>query len=194
MMKCFASRRAQPQIGTLCWALYWLSFTCLIERDFERAGTFADQWLATWLTDKTLARSDKGLGGLTYTYRTHPTDEALECYLAPLVSSPERKALVQAYAMALAPNPLAGIEPALRRCAAPTRIVWGTGDDIFSAASPAYLDRTCGNSRGVRTVAEAKLFWPDPGPPPGGDPPADGSNRNVSGTNAPDAVRIAKVG
>ena len=126
-----------------------------------RAGTFADQWLAAWLADKRLARSDKGLGGLTYTYRTHPTDEALECYLGPLLSSPERKALVHAYAMALTPNPLAGLEPALRRCAAPTRIVWGTGDDIFSAAGPAYLDRTCGNSRGVRTVADAKLFWPE---------------------------------
>jgi pimeloyl-ACP methyl ester carboxylesterase len=126
-----------------------------------RAGTFADKWLAPWLADKTLARSDRGLGGLTYTWRTHPTDEAIECYLGPLVSSPERKALVHAYARALTPNPLAGIEPALRRCAVPTRIVWGTGDDIFSPASPGYLDRTCGNSRGVRTVADAKLFWPE---------------------------------
>ena len=126
-----------------------------------RAGTFADRWLVPWLADKTLARSDKGLGGQTYTYRTHPTDEAIDCYLGPLVSSPERKALLHAYARALAPNPLAGIEPALRRCAAPTRIVWGTGDDIFSPASPGYLDRAFGNSRGVRTVADAKLFWPE---------------------------------
>jgi hypothetical protein len=126
-----------------------------------RAGTFPDKLLAPWLTDKTLARSDKGLGGLTYTFRTHPTDEAIDCYLGPLVSSPERKALVNAYAMALTPNPLAGIESALRRSVVPARIVWGSGDDIFSAASPAYLDRTLGNSRGVRSVADAKLFWPE---------------------------------
>ena len=37
---------AQPQIGTLCWALYWVSFGCLIERDFERAGAFADRAVA----------------------------------------------------------------------------------------------------------------------------------------------------
>jgi len=37
---------AQKQIGTLCWALYWLSFTCLIQRDFERAGAFADRAVA----------------------------------------------------------------------------------------------------------------------------------------------------
>ena len=37
---------AQPQIGTLCWALYWLSFCCLIQRDFERVGAFADRAVA----------------------------------------------------------------------------------------------------------------------------------------------------
>jgi ATP/maltotriose-dependent transcriptional regulator MalT len=37
---------AQPQIGTLCWALYWLSFCCLIQRDFERGGAFADRAVA----------------------------------------------------------------------------------------------------------------------------------------------------
>jgi hypothetical protein len=37
---------AQPQIGTLCWALYWVSFTCLIGRDFKRAAAFADRAVA----------------------------------------------------------------------------------------------------------------------------------------------------
>jgi hypothetical protein len=41
------------------------------------------------------------------------------------------------------------------------RIVWGTGDDIFSCASAAYLDRLFANSRGVRLLPEAKLFWPE---------------------------------
>jgi class 3 adenylate cyclase/tetratricopeptide (TPR) repeat protein len=36
----------QPQVGTLCWAIYWASFRCLIERDFERAGAFADRTVA----------------------------------------------------------------------------------------------------------------------------------------------------
>ncbi len=126
-----------------------------------RAGRFADTWLAPWVADKALTRSNKGLGGLTYTLRAHPTDEAIECYLGPLVSSPERKALIDAYAEALAPNPLAGLEAALHRCSTPTRIVWGTGDDIFSSASPAYLDRLFAESRGVRLVPEAKLFWPE---------------------------------
>jgi haloalkane dehalogenase len=129
--------------------------------ELARAGKFADTWLAPWLADKVLARSEKGLGGMTYTYPTHPTDEAIETCLGPLLSSPERKVALHRYAMALDPNPLAGIEPALRRCRVPTRIVWGTGDTIFSAASPDYLDRTLPHSLGVRRVAGAKLFFPE---------------------------------
>jgi len=37
---------AQPQIGTLCWAIFWVSFCCLIEHDLERAGAFADRAVA----------------------------------------------------------------------------------------------------------------------------------------------------
>jgi hypothetical protein len=81
--------------------------------------------------------------------------------LGPLVSSPQRKALTNAYAIALDPNPLAGIEPALKRCHVATRILWATADKIFSEASPDYLDHTVGNSLGVRRVAGAKLFFPE---------------------------------
>jgi len=126
-----------------------------------RAGTFADQWLAPWLADKVLARSPQGIGGMTYSDPANPTDEAIECYLAPLVSSPQRKSQVHAYAIALEPDPLAGIESSLRRCAIPTRIVWGTADDIFSPASPDYLDRTFPRSQGVRHITQGKLFFPE---------------------------------
>jgi hypothetical protein len=34
---------AQPQVGTLCWAIYWVSFSRLIERDFARADAFGDR-------------------------------------------------------------------------------------------------------------------------------------------------------
>jgi len=129
--------------------------------EMSRAGTFVDQWLAPWLADKVLARSAEGIGGMCYADPAHPTDEAIECYFAPLVSSPQRKALLHGYAIALERNPLEGIEPALKLCAAPTRIVWGTSDTIFSPASPDYLDQTFPQSRGVRRVAEAKLFFPE---------------------------------
>jgi haloalkane dehalogenase len=129
--------------------------------ELARAGTFADAWIAPWFVDKALARSAEGIGGLCYSNPEHPTDEAIDYYFAPLLSSPERKAQLHAYASALEPNPLAGIEPALRRCAVPTRIVWGTSDPIFSIESPDYLDRILPSSRGIRRLQGAKLFFPE---------------------------------
>jgi haloalkane dehalogenase len=129
--------------------------------ELARAGKFADEWLAPWLADKVLARSEKGLGGQCYANPAHPTDEAIETYLGPLVSSSQRRAITNAYAVALAPNPLAGIEPALKRCQVPTRIVWGMADQIFSPSSADYLNRTFSRSRGVRRLERAKLFFPE---------------------------------
>ena len=126
-----------------------------------KAGLFADKSLAVQLANKDLARSAKGIGGLAYTYPADPNDEALEMYFRPLVSSEARKRQVEAYAIALETNALEGIEPALERVKAPVRIVWGMGDTIFSHDSPAWLDRAFGNSKGVRRVEQAKLFFPE---------------------------------
>ena len=120
-----------------------------------------DEGFVPWLRDQKLARSPKGIGGRCYADPAHPTDEAIVCYFAPMVKSARSKALVHAYAIALERNPLIGIEPMLRRSSVPVRIAWGMADDIFSQASPDYLDRTFGNSRGVRRLADRKLFWPE---------------------------------
>ena len=126
-----------------------------------RTGKFADEWLGPWLADKNLARSKRGLGGQCYANPAHLTNEAIETYLAPLLSSPQRKLLTNAYAIGLDPNPLAGIESALKTCSVATRIVWGEADTIFSQTSPDYLSRIVANSLGVRRVAGAKLFFPE---------------------------------
>jgi pimeloyl-ACP methyl ester carboxylesterase len=129
--------------------------------ELSKAGRYVDEWLVPWLANKELARSAEGIGGMCYSNPNHPTDEAIEYYLAPLVSSAKRKAQVHAYAIALERNSLEGIQPLLRRSTVPTRIVWGTADDIFKAASPDYLDRSFGNSRGMRRLAGRKLFFPE---------------------------------
>lgn len=126
-----------------------------------RDGKFAETMIAPSVAKPALARAKDGLGGAAFTFPENPTDEAIGQYLAPLVSSPERRALTDSYARALDPNPLAGIEASLQGCTVPTRIVWGTGDKIFSQASPDYLDRTLPNSRGVRRIPDAKLFFPE---------------------------------
>jgi haloalkane dehalogenase len=129
--------------------------------ELAKQGKFVDEWLVPWQADKELARSSRGLGGLCYSDPAQPTDEAIDYYLTPLIRN---KALVHAYVVALDPNPLAGIEPALKRCTVPTRIVWGTRDVIFARTSADYLDRTLGNSRGVRRLDGSKLFWPEERP------------------------------
>jgi len=124
-----------------------------------REGTYPDQWLVPWFRDPKLARSPQGFGGMCFSDPSQPTDAAIAMYFGPLVATPASKALVNAYTLGLDPNPLAGIEVALRRCKVPVRIVWGMADDIFAKQSPDYLDRVLPNSRGVRRLAKAKLFW-----------------------------------
>ena len=126
-----------------------------------RAGVLADAFLVPQLADPARARGREGLGGLAYTDPAHLTDEAIACYFAPLVRTPERKRQFERYAVSFAPNPLLAIAPALRRAAMPARMVWGTGDALFDVAWAEWLDRTLPASRGVRRVAGAKLFFPE---------------------------------
>jgi pimeloyl-ACP methyl ester carboxylesterase len=130
----------------------------------SRAGQFADRVIAPMLADKAIARSPKGLGPLAYQNPGNPTDEAIDCYFTPLVSSPVRKAQLHGYALGLEQNPLIGIEPALRQAMMPVRILWGTGDTIFSAESPDWLDHAFPRSRGVRRIEGAKVFFPEEQP------------------------------
>ncbi|MGO4223402.1 alpha/beta fold hydrolase [Lysobacter sp. TAF61] len=126
--------------------------------ELARQGKFVEEWLAPWLADKTLARSKQGLGGQTFTYPTHPSDEAVDTYLGPLVRNADR---THAYAIGLDRPWLHGIGPSLARFEGPTRIIWGTGDDIFSERGAQHLQRSFGNSRGIRRIEGAKLFFPE---------------------------------
>ena len=121
-------------------------------------GRFVAEWLAPWLHDPDLARSAQGLGGLTYTFRHNPTDEAVDVYLAPLVANPDG---THAYAIGLERNVLAGTAAALRASRIPSRVVWGMGDTTFSTEGAAWLERTLGNLQGVRRIEGANLFFPE---------------------------------
>jgi pimeloyl-ACP methyl ester carboxylesterase len=132
--------------------------------ELARRGRFVDEWLVPWHADPQLARSDHGIGGLCYADRAHPTDEALRMYFGAPIASSERKAALEGYAVALERNVLAGISSGLRASRVPARVVWGMGDAIFDAANADYLDRTLGNSHGVRRLPSAKLFWPEERP------------------------------
>lgn len=123
-----------------------------------RAGKSTDVFPG-WLSDKASARAT--FGGAVYADPAILTDEAIDYYFSPLIGSRAQRALVDATLVGFEPNPLAGIGPALKRCKAPTRIVWGADDKIFSPDSPERLDRSFGNSHGVRRLAGGKTFWPE---------------------------------
>ena len=129
--------------------------------DAASSGLYPDMWLEPWLHHKAEARSANGLGGMCYSDPRHPTDAALVQYLAPLVASPARKALINRYAMSLKQNSLQGIESRLRQCTVPTRIIWGMADTIFSRKSPEYLADVLPQFMGIRRLDQAKLFFPE---------------------------------
>ncbi|WP_394824461.1 alpha/beta fold hydrolase [Pendulispora albinea] len=125
-----------------------------------RAGRY-DQKMERHLTDRVYARSPQGIGGSAYIDPAHFTDEAIEYYFKPLVASPIRRTQLNRHLAAFEPNPLVAIEPALRRCTAPTRMVWGTADQLFPVTWAEWLDRALPGTRGIRRVDAGKLFWPE---------------------------------
>ncbi|WP_133175336.1 alpha/beta fold hydrolase [Sphingomonas oleivorans] len=73
-----------------------------------REGTYPDQWLVPWFNDHVLARSPQGFGGMCFSDPNQPTDAAIEMYFGPLIATPARKALTNAYTLGLDPNPWPG--------------------------------------------------------------------------------------
>lgn len=126
-----------------------------------KEGTFVDKALVPQLDNKELARSAKGLGGLTYTYPEKLADETLEMYLRPLTATPLKKSQVCEYAVALGENVLVPVREQLRSWKGPARMVWGLKDGLFPVQWAEWLDRNLPGSRGVRSIAEANLFFPE---------------------------------
>jgi pimeloyl-ACP methyl ester carboxylesterase len=124
--------------------------------EMARAGTLADD-TARWLTDRKLARAT--FGAAVFVHPERFADATIDYYVQPLVATPLRRAQYHEFHVALTPNPLAGVEAALKRYTGPVRIIWGAGDDIFDQGDAEYLDRLFPQSRGVRRVPEAKLFF-----------------------------------
>ena len=110
-------------------------------------------------SDPGFARSAEGLGGIAYTNPDFFDAELIAMYLGPLVSSPVKRKQCQSYGVAFEPNPLLAIEHKLRTCRIPARILWGTGDPLFTREWAEWLDHALPRSLGVRYVEGAKLFF-----------------------------------
>jgi pimeloyl-ACP methyl ester carboxylesterase len=129
-----------------------------------RRGGLADKTIAPALLNKSAARSARGLGGIGYSNPLNPTDDAVEMYFKPIVSSSKRRAQYDALTIGLGSNALADSARALREYHGAVRIVWAADDVVFAKSSPAWLDQLFPNSRGVRLVEHAKLFFPEEQP------------------------------
>lgn len=129
--------------------------------DLASKGTLVDQFFVPQLNDKNLARSPKGLGGLAYTYPNRLTDETLEIYLRPFTTSPLRKQQLNQYTLALGINDLIVLREKLQQWKGPARIVWGLKDPLFPVEWADFLNHTFPNSRGIRRVEGANLFFPE---------------------------------
>jgi pimeloyl-ACP methyl ester carboxylesterase len=128
--------------------------------DAARKGVLADV-LVRHVSDKAYARSPDSIFGACYANPSRLTDDTIDYYLSPLLSSPLRRAQLHDYMLAFEPNPLPAIEPALKRSHVPVRMVWGMADIHFDVRWAEWLDRTFPRSRGVRRVDGAKLFFPE---------------------------------
>ena len=124
------------------------------------AGIAADKDIGGFLRDREKARSLDGLG-IAYTHPAFLTDELLDVYLTPLLQSPLRKQQFNQMMIALESNFLLPLEPELKKFSSPVLILWGTGDTVFKAATPDYLNRLFPNSRGIHRIDGVRLFWPE---------------------------------
>ena len=119
-------------------------------------------WLAPWVANKSLARSKDGLGGQTFTYPENPTDEAIEPIsraAGKLAGAQGAGACLRARARSESARRHRGIAQALHGADA-DRLGHGRYRSSRRQArtiSTALLP----NSRGVRRIEGAKLFFPE---------------------------------
>jgi pimeloyl-ACP methyl ester carboxylesterase len=90
--------------------------------------------------------------------------ERTQDYLQPVAGTPERALAFERLVAGMEPSAVLAAEPALAELAAPTLVVWGTGDDFFELSWAYWLRDHIGGAQEVVEVPGAKLFWPDERP------------------------------
>ena len=114
--------------------------------------------LARQIQDPRIAQTQEGLG-VVYTAPSFVTPALVDVYLRPLVSSPIKRRQCQSYGVAFEPSPLPRIEAQLKRSQIPARMLWGTGDPLFTKDWAEWLNKILPKAKGIRYVDGAKLFF-----------------------------------
>ena len=113
------------------------------------------------LEDVENARAQFAVG---YEHPERIGEETLRIYLEPLFATPEATRHLERFILALDCRHTVEVEPALRRLAAPTLVVWGTGDVFFDVRWAYWLRDTIPGTRAVIELDGAKLFFPEERP------------------------------
>lgn len=122
---------------------------------------FVERFILPQLQNKQFARSNRGLGGLSYSRPEDFTDEVIEAYFRPLVEDPSKKEQIDQFAISMATNVLVPIRDNLRQWKGAARMVWGLKDIFFGVQWAEWLDNNLPGSKGVRRLEDANLFFPE---------------------------------
>jgi len=123
------------------------------------AGGLADT-LTAMLKDKTVYRSAQALGP-AYERPEAVTDETIDTYLKPHLSTPQRLRDLERFVDAFDSSHTVSIEGKLRNLAAPALIVWGDDDVYFDVKWAEWLARTLPGAKHPVVLKGARIFFPE---------------------------------
>jgi pimeloyl-ACP methyl ester carboxylesterase len=116
--------------------------------------------LDAMLTDKNFYRSAQALGP-AYENPERLSDETIEAYLRPFVSSEQRTRDLQRFLAAFDCKHTMAVEAQLRKLQAPTLIVWGTDDIYFDVKWSHWLAEAIPGTRRRVDLKGARIFFPE---------------------------------
>jgi pimeloyl-ACP methyl ester carboxylesterase len=116
--------------------------------------------LETMLSDKTVYRSPQALGP-AYEHPDEPSNDTIEKYLRPLVSTEQRTRNLQRFLAAFDNKHTLSIEAQLKTLKAPTLIVWGTDDVYFDVKWSHWLAEHIPGTRRRVELKGARIFFPE---------------------------------
>jgi pimeloyl-ACP methyl ester carboxylesterase len=116
--------------------------------------------LEAMLSNKDVYRSPQALGP-AYEHPEQITDESIETYLRPLVSTEQRTRDLQRFLAAFDNAHTRAVEARLKTLTAPTLIVWGTDDVYFDVEWSKWLAETIPGTRRRLEFEGARIFFPE---------------------------------
>lgn len=116
--------------------------------------------LKAMLADKSVYRSPRALG-LAYEKPEAVSDDTIEIYLRPHMSSAARTHDLERFVNAFDSQHTVAIEDRLRRVHAPSLVVWGTDDIYFDLKWSHWLEKTIPGTKKRVELKSARIFFPE---------------------------------